>query len=207
MPSWRWSTAGHSIAAVDTGRITATRDELIFQLRHGDAHQTFLDAVADFPDEAVNVRPPNTPYTFWHLVEHVRYCQRDMLDYLRKPDYHAGVFPDDYWPHVSSIASAEQWSDSVASFRDDLDEVEAFVRDADTDLWTAAPQAWEGAHTPLRTVLVMIDHNAYHGGELGILRQVMGLWTPDRVDTFTLHAEVTQNAPSPPPPSARFKTA
>jgi hypothetical protein len=62
-------------------------------------------------------------------------------------------------------------------------------------LWTAAPQAWEPAHTPLRTVMVMIDHNAYHGGEMGILRQVMGLWPASRVDTFALHAEATQNHP------------
>jgi hypothetical protein len=175
--------------------VEATRDELVFQLRQGDAHQSFLDAVVDFPVDAINVRPPNTPYTFWHLVEHVRYCQRDMLDYLRLADYRAGVFPDDYWPSPDVVASEQQWVDSVAAFTTDLDEVEGFVRDAGTDLWRAAPQAWEPAHTPLRTVMVMIDHNAYHGGEVGILRQVMGLWNTDRVDTFTIHAEATQNHP------------
>ena len=75
--------------------------------------------------------------------------------------------------------------------------MEAFVRTEGLDLYTAAPHVWEAAHTPLRTVLVMADHAAYHGGELGILRQVMGLWAPDRVDHFTVEAVVSQNAVPP----------
>jgi hypothetical protein len=40
----------------------------------------------------------------------------------------------------------------------------------------------------------MADHAAYHGGEMGILRQVMGLWSPERLDNFTIAAAVNQNA-------------
>ncbi len=183
------------MTANSADRPVLTRDELVFHLRSGDAHQTFLDAVADFPLDAINVRPPHVGYSFWHLVEHVRYCQFDMLDYLRNPSYRAGVFPDDYWPGTDRDAGEQQWLDSLEAFRVDLDGVEAFVRDEDVDLWTPAPQAWEPAHTPLRTLIVMIDHNAYHGGELGILRQVMGLWPDQRVDSFTAHAIETQNQP------------
>lgn len=167
----------------------------MFQLRRGDAHLSFLDAVADFPLDAINVRPPNVGYSFWHLVEHVRICQIDMLDYLRRRDYEALVFPDGLWPAPDADASADQWVESVERFRTDLDAVEAFVMDEDTGLWTAAEQAWEPSHTPLRTVMVMVDHNAYHGGELSILRQVMGLWPAERVDRFTIEATETQNRP------------
>ncbi len=173
--------------------IATTREELVFQLRSGDAHLSFLDVVADFPLDAINVCPANVGYSFWHLVEHVRYCQFDMLDYLRNPGYRSGVFPDDYWPSSYRDASEQQWQDSVAAFEADLDSVESFVRDENRDLWVAAPQAWEPGHTPLRTVMVMIDHNAYHGGEIGVLRQAMGLWSKERVDTFTLDAEQRQN--------------
>jgi hypothetical protein len=171
------------------------RAELAFHLRIGDAHQTFEASVADLPDEAINLRPPNVPYTFWQLLDHVRFCQSDMLDYLRNPGYRAVVFPDDYWPPASELASRQRWDDTLASYRADVDEVERFVRDAGTDLFLAAPQAWEPTHTPLRTVLVMADHAAYHGGEFGILRQVLGLWGADRTDAFTEHAAVSQNLP------------
>jgi uncharacterized damage-inducible protein DinB len=173
--------------------VNATREELVFQLRQGDAHLSFLDAVNDFPLDAINVRPQNIAYSFWHLLEHVRYCQFDMFDYLRNPKYRAGVFPDDYWPSKDVEASEQQWLDSVEAFRSDLDAIESFILDTDRDLWLAAPQAWEPKHTPLRTVMVMIDHNAYHGGEIGVLRQILGLWSDNRVDTFTIHAIQTQN--------------
>jgi hypothetical protein len=39
----------------------------------------------------------------------------------------------------------------------------------------------------------MIDHNAYHGGEIGVLRQVLGLWSKERVDTFTIKTVHSQN--------------
>jgi hypothetical protein len=179
--------------SLSASHIKTTRKELVFQLRHGDAHLSFLDVVTDFPLDAINVRPPNTEYSFWHLVEHVRYCQFDMLDYLRNPQYRAGLFPDDYWPAKHIDASEQLWIDTVEAFRTDLDEIESFVLDPERDLWVAAPQAWESKHTPIRTVMVMIDHNAYHGGEIGILRQIMGLWGQQRVDTFTIHATETQN--------------
>ena len=38
----------------------------------------FTDAVADFPDDAINARPPNVDYTPWHLVEQVRITQWDV---------------------------------------------------------------------------------------------------------------------------------
>jgi hypothetical protein len=174
-------------------RILLTRHELVDQLRCGDAHQSFLDAVAEFPDEAINLCPVNVAYSFWNLVEHVRYCQRDMFDYLRAADYQAGTFPVGYWPSLGESASAQQFADSIASFANDLDEIESFLLDADVDLWQPAPWAWEPNHHPLRTVMVMIDHNSYHAGELGILRQVMGLWPERRVDGFHAHAVDTQS--------------
>lgn len=171
----------------------AVRNALVFNLRLGDAHQTFTDAVADFPIEAINVRPPNVGYSFWHLVEHVRFCQADMLEYLVNDDYAAATFPDDYWPDGAAVASEQQWHDTIAEYCTDLDRVEAFIVDEALDIYTAAPHAWEAHHSPLHTLLVMADHAAYHGGEIGILRQVMGLWAPQRVDHFTVGAAKTQN--------------
>src|SRR3712207_9363395 len=56
------------------------REHLLYLLRGGGAHMSFDDAVADFPLELVNVKPPNVPYTPWHLVEHLRITQWDILE-------------------------------------------------------------------------------------------------------------------------------
>ncbi len=46
---------------------------------------TFDAAVADFPDWAINERAPNVTYTPWHLIEHLRITQWDMLRYIEDP--------------------------------------------------------------------------------------------------------------------------
>ncbi len=58
----------------------ALRDQLLHLLRGGNAHLTFDEAVANFPVERMNDRPPHVPYTPWHLLEHIRLAQWDILD-------------------------------------------------------------------------------------------------------------------------------
>jgi aspartate/methionine/tyrosine aminotransferase len=45
-----------------------------------------------------------------------------------------------------------------------------------TDLTDTVPSSAD--HTILREILIVADHNAYHIGELGILRQVDHAWGP-----------------------------
>ena len=74
------------------------RAELLRLLDGLDAHMPFEAAVADFPHSDINRRPPNVDYTPWHLVEHLRLTQADILDYIANPDYIGRAWPDEYWP-------------------------------------------------------------------------------------------------------------
>jgi hypothetical protein len=162
------------------------REQLIFTLRKGEAHMTLDEAIADFPPGHINTRVPNAPYTFWHILEHVRICQWDILDYVRNSRYVAPKFPDDYWPTPDAVATPDQWRETTGQFYADLDAVEGLIRDASYDLFTAPTHAWEPHHTPYRTFLVLADHNAYHTGEIAVLRQVMGLWPAGRTDGWRM---------------------
>ena len=152
------------------------REQVVGLLRGGNAHMGFDEAVADFPAALVNARPPNVGYTFWHLLEHLRLAQADILEYVTRADYRERAWPDDYWPPREAQATTAQWDESVAAFRRDLDALVAIVADEATDLFGAVPSHAE--HTILREALIVADHNAYHVGELGILRQVEGAWGP-----------------------------
>jgi hypothetical protein len=143
------------------------------------AHLTFEDAVADFPLEHINSRPPNNPYTFWHLVEHLRLAQWDILDYIRNPNYAALSWPDDYWPARDATADPAAWQASIDQFLADRQALADIVADPATDLYAQIPHGYPG-HNVLREILVVADHNAYHIGELAIQRQNMSLWPPDR---------------------------
>ncbi len=150
------------------------RDQLVQRLRGRGAHMPFEEAIKDFPMERINDRFPNGTYSAWSLVEHLRRTQADMLSNITNPEYVHGNWPDDYWPEEGEIASPEDWTDSVNGFFSDLDAFIAIVEDEPTDLY--GPMPWAPEHNIMRGVLIICDHNAYHIGELAIIRQVMETW-------------------------------
>ncbi len=140
---------------------------------HG-AHMPFEEAVADFPADAINRRPPSVDYTPWHLVEHLRLTQDDILRYIRDRDYQEMDWPEDYWPARDATSTPEQFAESVRAFLADQAELRRIAETA--DLLTPIPNT--SGHTIFRELRIVADHNAYHVGEFAILRQVMGTWPP-----------------------------
>jgi hypothetical protein len=150
------------------------RDQLLALLRGGQASMPFDRAVADFPVEETNSRPPNVPYSPWQLLEHMRIAQWDILEFIRNPDYVWLDWPEDYWPAPGAEADGARWQETLRQFRADRDALEAIVADPSTDLYAALPHGEK--YNILREILVVADHNAHHLGEFAILRQVMGTW-------------------------------
>jgi hypothetical protein len=151
------------------------RTQLVNMLLKRQAHMLFEDAVAKFPEEMMNGRPPHVPYSFWHLLEHIRICQYDILDYIRNPAYQAPNFPDDLWPDADLDTDLAGWQATIEQFYADRQALVDIVQNPDTDLYTPIPHGWDG-HNVLREIIIVADHNAYHIGEFAILRQTMALW-------------------------------
>lgn len=150
------------------------REQLLRLLDGVDAHMPFEEAVMDFPDEAINERALNVGYTPWHLIEHLRLTQADILDYMTNPDYTEREWPREYWPAPSANATRSTWDASVAGFLADRATIRELVADDGNDLFAALPGT--SGHTLLREIRIVADHNAYHVGEFAILRKVMGTW-------------------------------
>jgi hypothetical protein len=159
-------------------RDDALRQQLAELLDGVGAHMPFDEAVADFPDDAINRRPPNVDYTPWHLLEHVRLTQADILDYITNDAYVEPSWPADYWPHRDAIATPAEFDATIEGFRADLAALRALVVDPARDLFAVIPGT--PGHTLLREVRIDADHNAYHVGEFAVLRQVMGTWPTGR---------------------------
>jgi hypothetical protein len=154
----------------------ALRDQIVRLLDGGMAHMTFDDATADFPLDRINERPPNVPYTPWHILEHLRITQWDILDFMVNPDYRELAWPREYWPAPDAVTDADGWARTIAQFRADLAAVRAIATDPQTDLTARIP--WGDGQLILRELLLVADHNSHHLGEFAILRQVMGTWPP-----------------------------
>jgi hypothetical protein len=156
------------------------REQLAELLDGVGAHMSFEEAVADFPDEAINRRAPNVDYGPWQLLEHLRLTQLDILEYVRDADYEERDWPLDYWPAPDATATREQFDATIRGFLADQAELRAILMDPATDLFAVIPGS--PGHTLVREIRVDADHNAYHIGEFAILRQVMGTWPSNRSD-------------------------
>ncbi len=150
------------------------REHLVSFLKGGRAHATFKEVMKDFPLDRINDTAPNSDYTPYRLLEHMRITQWDILDFIRNPKYKYIKWPDDYWPKAGKKATESEWKKSIQSFQKDLQSLIQLVKDPDTELYGKIPHGT--GQTILREMLVVIDHNSNHIGEFGILRSVMKTW-------------------------------
>lgn len=139
-----------------------------------EAHATFDDAVADLPPALRGRRVDAFPHSPWELVEHVRLTQRDILDFCRDPHYHEPKWPDDYWPRDPAPPSDDAWDASLAAYRADRDALATLAEHGVPDLLATIPHG--SGQTYVREVLLVVDHTAYHVGQLVALRRMLGAW-------------------------------
>lgn len=146
------------------------RDHLVTELLASEhAHITFDAAVKDFPPALRGVRPKGFPHSAWELLEHLRLAQWDILEFSRDPKHVSPDWPEGYWPKEPAPPSEQAWDDSVAQFKSDLAAIATIARDPKTDLYGkighGTGQTW------LRQILMTADHNAYHLGQLVLVRR------------------------------------
>ena len=154
-------------------RDDSLREHLRKLLDWGGAHTKFDSAVKDVPEAVRGTVPEGSAHSLWQLLEHLRICQYDILDFCRNPRY-VEVPMEAYWPGSAAPPSARAWDESVAAFRLDRDELKKLAADRAVDLFARIPHG--SGQTYLRELLLVADHNAYHIGQLVALRRRLGIW-------------------------------
>ncbi|MCK9276323.1 MAG: DinB family protein [Syntrophales bacterium] len=127
--------------------------------------------------ELINAKTILTPYSVWHLVEHIRIAQWDILEFIRDPLHISPEYPAGYRPDAYAKAEEHMWKDSVLRVKSDLASLIKIAVDEKNDLF--APIAHAPEYTIFRELLVVADHNAYHTGEIALLRQELNAWPKD----------------------------
>lgn len=151
----------------------ALRNQLVKLLDWRDAHLRFEDVARGWPPKRRGLKPPGAPHTAWQLIEHLRICQWDILEFCRNHAYKEMPF-EDYWPRTASPPSSAAWEMSLHAFRADNKAMQKLVASPKTDLF--APIPWGSGQTILREAVLVADHNAYHLGQLVLLRRLLGAW-------------------------------
>jgi uncharacterized damage-inducible protein DinB len=139
-----------------------------------DAHVDFDAAVEGLAPGLRGQRPHGMPHSPWEIVEHIRIAQHDILDFCRNPKYEEMKWPEEYWPPDPAPGSPAAWDASIAAFHRDLTALQDLAADEDIDLFATIPHG--SGQTYLRELVLVIDHNAYHVGELVAIRRMLGAW-------------------------------
>ena len=146
----------------------------MYLLKGGGAHVHFDQSLARFPVSRRGAKPSGAPYTAWQIVEHMRLAQWDILEFSRNAAHVSPQWPAGYWPPSSMPPTARAWNQSVRAFRTDLAAMIALVENRSTDLFARIPHG--DGQTVLREALLVADHNAYHLGQLVLLRKLLKAW-------------------------------
>jgi hypothetical protein len=152
------------------------REQVISLLKGGSAHITFTDAVKGFPAKSRGLKPEGAEHSAWQLLEHLRIAQSDILEFSRDAKHVSPKWPEGYWPKSAKPASDAAWKKSIAAVNKDLAAMIKLVANPKTDLYAKIPHGT--GQNILREALLIADHNAYHIGQIVLLRRLIGAW-PD----------------------------
>ena len=155
----------------------ALETELTALLEGGHAHATLDDAVKDFPVELRGKVPKGLPYSAWQIVEHLRIAQHDMLEFSdnAKGTYKDKKWPEEYWPKEAAPPNDKAWKKTIDAIHADRKAFLKLVNEADKAT-LIKPFAWGKGQNLLKEALQIADHNAYHVGELIVVRRLLGAW-------------------------------
>jgi hypothetical protein len=161
-------------AKAAAGSDTLIRKQIAQFLEESHAHAGFDAAVDDFPPELRGRKPAGAPHTAWQILEHLRLAQWDILAFSRDGRHKSPKWPEGYWPESETPPSEKAWEESVRRFRADRRAMQKLVLDKTRDLSAIVPHAQ--SQTLVREALLLMDHNAYHVGQLVLLRRLLGAW-------------------------------
>jgi DinB superfamily len=150
------------------------REHLDQLLSGGNAHLDWKSALSGIPPKLRGVRPAGLPHSCWELLEHMRIAQWDILEFSRDPKHVSPDWPSGCWPKTPAPKSAAAWDKSVKQFARDLAAMKKMATSPKTDLFARIPHGT--GQTILREALLVADHNAYHIGQIVLVRRLLGAW-------------------------------
>jgi len=154
----------------------ALRAQLVHTLSWEEAHVGFDRTFDAIPPAARGALAAGFDHSVWQLLEHMRLAQKDLLAFCGRRYVHVLKWPDDYWPKNPAPETDAAWENSLKSFRADRQRLARLARDPKVNLLARVPTGKPG-QTYLRAILLVIDHNAYHLGQVIAVRRALGIWT------------------------------
>ncbi len=152
----------------------AVKEQIIRHLEGGEAFLPVGEFLDDISFTKVGIRPAGLPYSFYEIFYHITFVQRDILAYTTTVNYQARTWPGDYWPAYPSPVNETAWEELKAEYFEDRMSLSKFIKDDQNELMASVLNSQE--HSLLRELLLVIEHTAYHTGQLQVIRRLLDVY-------------------------------
>ncbi len=153
------------------------RKRLIKHLKGGEAFMPLENFIDNIPFEDLGKRSENLPYSFYELFFHIRYAQKDILDFCKAETYKTPNWPNDYWPEISGPENKASWEKLKKNYFDEREEFADFIMDTGNKLLEPVKHGGSEEQNLLREILLVIEHTSYHTGQLLVIARLLGAYS------------------------------
>ena len=143
-------------------------------LNKENAHVSLDKALDSTAFELLGKKPVGLPYSIWQLAWHIRAAQKDILEFSRDPKHISPKWPEGYWPAETKPNSEKEWKECLQQIKSDRKEFVSLLKHAGNQIYKTFEHG--SGQSLLKEVLVLADHNAYHAGEVIIIRRLLNDW-------------------------------
>lgn len=150
------------------------RDQLLNRFNQSGAHVSVFEALDGLTCQQAGSWTDEFPYTIWELAEHIRITQYDILEFSRNGTYQSPAWPTGYWPENKKPLSEEMWVNTVGQIKKDQEDFSNLITEHEAQL--LEPFGYGTGQSLFLEALLIIDHTAYHTGQIVLILKLKGLW-------------------------------
>ncbi len=120
-------------------------------------------------------KPTGTENSIWETLGHLTFYNKAYLERFKGIDYR---YPTDDNDETFTAGSTEQeWNQAIAAFDSVMNEWRSLIAAADTSKFSQ-PVSDTNDASWAKLILMVSAHNAYHGGQILLIRKLQGSWNP-----------------------------
>ena len=119
-----------------------------------------------------------TNNSIWESLAHITYYNNAYVQRLKGIDYKYSITDNDETFEAPEHPTEEEWNSEVAKFDSVMSEMRGVIAAADES--KLSEQVSETNTASWAELISNINaHNAYHGGQMLLLRKLQGAWNPE----------------------------
>lgn len=158
---------------MNTEKDQQLREQLIKHLQGGQAFLPVEKMLNEITFDQLGIIPEGIPYSFYQQFYHMRIAQYDILEFSRNPEYESPDWPDDYWPEQPAPTDEQAWKQLVDAYFEERQQLCDLIANPDHDFFAPIPHG--SGQTLLREAILVVEHSAYHSGQLLLILRLLGL--------------------------------